>query len=150
MYSHWRSAAPVGIMYHNWTKFHLPMQKPRGHVNIGIIFYWIGISQCCRYNTQSKSDWLFNTHTQTRVLQADWIWLLLENNEKATLNINMPYWWISTYFTPLFQLKNFPDFLYLVAASVIDQNFLTLHQTCWYRLIIGRREKQVLYPVKKM
>ena len=33
------------------------------------------------------SDWLFNT--QSRVLQADW--LILENNEKVTLNINMPY-----------------------------------------------------------
>ena len=38
-------------------------------------------------NTQPKSDWLLNT--QSRVLQADW--LMLENNEKATLNINMPY-----------------------------------------------------------
>ena len=34
-----------------------------------------------------NSDWLFNT--QSRVLQADW--LMLENDEKATLNINMPY-----------------------------------------------------------
>ena len=33
-------------------------------------------------------DWLFNT--PSRVLQADWF--LLEINEKATLNINMPYW----------------------------------------------------------
>ena len=31
-------------------------------------------------NTQSKSDWLFNT--QMRVVQADW--LKLENNEKET------------------------------------------------------------------
>ena len=30
-------------------------------------------------------DWLFNT--QSRVVQADW--LMLENNEKATLNINI-------------------------------------------------------------
>ena len=58
-----------------------------GHVNIGIIFYCFGNSQRCKYNTQSKSDWLFNT--QTRVLQADW--LKLENNEKETLSINMPY-----------------------------------------------------------
>ena len=29
-------------------------------------------------------------NTQLRVLQADW--LILENNEKATLNINMPYY----------------------------------------------------------
>ena len=34
-----------------------------------------------------KSDWLFNT--QSRVLQTEWS--LLESNEKATLNINMPY-----------------------------------------------------------
>ena len=32
-------------------------------------------------------DWLFNT--QKKVLRADW--LILENHEKATLNINMPY-----------------------------------------------------------
>ena len=38
-------------------------------------------------DTRSTSDWLFNT--QSRVLQADW--LILENNEKATLNINMLY-----------------------------------------------------------
>ena len=57
-----------------------------GNVNIGIIFYCIGHSQWCIYNTQSKSDWLFDT--QSRVLQADW--LILKNNEKATLNINMP------------------------------------------------------------
>ena len=36
-----------------------------------------------------NSDWLFTT--QYRVLQADW--LILEINEKATLNINMPYNW---------------------------------------------------------
>ena len=29
-------------------------------------------------------------NTQLRVLQADW--LILENNEKVTLNINMPYY----------------------------------------------------------
>ena len=33
------------------------------------------------------SDWLFNT--QSRVLRTDW--LMLKNNEKATLNINRPY-----------------------------------------------------------
>ena len=37
-------------------------------------------------NLSVKSDWLFNT--QSRVLQSDW--LIIENNEKATLNINMP------------------------------------------------------------
>ena len=34
-----------------------------------------------------NSDWLFSTWS--RLLQADW--LILENNETATLNINMPY-----------------------------------------------------------
>ena len=34
-----------------------------------------------------KNDWLFNN--QTRVLQADW--LILENNEKAILNVNMSH-----------------------------------------------------------
>ena len=38
------------------------------------------------YNTQSKSDWLFNT--QSTVLPADW--LTLENNEKATLKLKCP------------------------------------------------------------
>ena len=35
-----------------------------------------------------NSNWPFNT--QSRVLQADWF--ILQINEKATLNINMPYW----------------------------------------------------------
>ena len=39
-------------------------------------------------NIQSNSDWLFSA--QLRVLPPDW--LILENNEKATLNINMPYY----------------------------------------------------------
>mgnify|MGYP001800702442 CR=1 FL=1 len=34
-----------------------------------------------------NADWLFNT--QSRVLHADW--LMLVNNEKATMNISMPY-----------------------------------------------------------
>ena len=34
-----------------------------------------------------NSDWLFNT--LSRILQADW--LILETNEKATLNINIHY-----------------------------------------------------------
>ena len=54
---------------------------------IYIIFLEIGNSLCRLYNTQSKSDWLFNT--QSRILETDW--LKLENNEKATLNIDMPY-----------------------------------------------------------
>ena len=32
---------------------------------------------------------------QSRVLQADW--LILDNDEKATLNTNMPYWHFSCY-----------------------------------------------------
>ena len=40
------------------------------------------------YTTSVKSDWLFNS--QSRVLQADR--LMLENDEKATSNINMPYY----------------------------------------------------------
>ena len=58
-----------------------------GYVNIGIIFYCIGNYKWYKYNTQLKSEWLFNT--QSRVLQADWF--VLENDEKETLNINMPY-----------------------------------------------------------
>ena len=58
-----------------------------GCVNIGIIVYCVGNSQSCIYSTQLKSDWLFNT--KSRVLQADW--LIVENNEKAALHINMPY-----------------------------------------------------------
>ena len=34
-----------------------------------------------------NSDWLFNAHS--RVLQGDWV--MLENNEKGILNINMPF-----------------------------------------------------------
>ena len=44
-------------------------------------------TQWYQYNIQSKYGWTFNT--QSRVLQADW--LILENNEKATLNNNMPF-----------------------------------------------------------
>mgnify|MGYP001791735232 CR=1 FL=1 len=40
-----------------------------------------------KYNTQSKSDSLFNAHS--RVLQSDQ--LILENDEKATLHINIDY-----------------------------------------------------------
>ena len=63
-------------------------------VNIWIMFYCIEKSHWCIYNTRSKSDWLFNT--PLRVLQADW--LILENNEKATSNINMPYFFYQYYF----------------------------------------------------
>ena len=56
-----------------------------GHVHRGIFFLQIGNSHWRLYNTLSKSDWLFNT--QSRVLETDW--LILGNNEKATLNINI-------------------------------------------------------------
>ena len=38
-------------------------------------------------NHSVNYDWLFNT--QSKALLADW--LILENNEKATLNINVLY-----------------------------------------------------------
>ena len=53
---------------------------------IRIIFLCFGNSQCL-YDIQSKFDWLFNT--QSRVQQGDW-WIM-DNKEKATWNINMPY-----------------------------------------------------------
>ena len=39
-----------------------------------------------KFETQSNFDWLFNT--LSRVLQVDWV--ILEINEKATLNITCP------------------------------------------------------------
>ena len=45
------------------------------------------VLEMCIYNIQSKSDWLI--HTQSRVLQGDW--LVLANNETMTLNIIIPY-----------------------------------------------------------
>ena len=44
------------------------------------------------HKQHSVEIWLFNA--QSRVLQADW--LILENNEKATLNISFPYFHSST------------------------------------------------------
>ena len=58
------------------------------HVNIGIIFSFIGNSQWWLYATQSKSDWPFNT--QSKVLQDDR--LILENDGETAIHINMPYW----------------------------------------------------------
>ena len=58
-----------------------------GQVNVGIICFFIANCQSCLHNTQSTSDWLLNA--QSRVLQAGW--LVLESNEKATLNISMSY-----------------------------------------------------------
>ena len=52
---------------------------------IGIFFLCIGNSQRRFYNTQSKSDWPFNT--QSRVLQAHWF--ILENAEETTLSMMM-------------------------------------------------------------
>ena len=66
-------------------RFPLRCLSPTGHVDFEIIFYFIGITQWCVYNTQLKSDWLFDT--QSSVLQTDW--LISESNEKATLYINM-------------------------------------------------------------
>ena len=51
------------------------------------LLMYLKSQRCLYYTSQSKSYQLFNT--QSRVLQADW--LILENNEKATLNLYMPY-----------------------------------------------------------
>ena len=47
-----------------------------------------GNSELYSDNIQSISDWPINT--QSRVLQADWLILVI--NEKATLNINPSYY----------------------------------------------------------
>ena len=75
------------IWFQGWGQLIYMASSSIVHFHIGIIFYCIGNSKWCIYNTQSKSYWLFNT--QSRLLQADW--LILGNNEKATLNINMQY-----------------------------------------------------------
>ena len=69
----------------NYSIFKMQFQLRIGHVDIGIMFLCIRNSRWCFYNTQSKSDCL--TNTKSRALQTDW--LILENKEKATLNINM-------------------------------------------------------------
>ena len=96
-----------------------------GHVNFGIIFYCIGNSQWCIYDTQSKSDWLFNT--MSRKLQADW--LIMENNE-AYLNIYMPYW----------QIRN----LLLVVQSCMYTS-PTLQKCVFHLLIIMLRLRMNLF-----
>ena len=53
------------------------------------------------YQHSVNSDWQFNT--QSRVLQADW--LMLENTEKVTLNINMPYCCLPPIFEKITNLK---------------------------------------------
>ena len=58
-----------------------------GHVNIHwnyLLIYWKFPMILTKHLV--NSDWLFNT--QPRVLQADWF--ILEINEKANLNMNMP------------------------------------------------------------
>ena len=54
----------------------------------GMLTWELSSSVLGCYNLQSKSDWLFNN--QSSVQQADW--LTLKNNEKAALNINLPYY----------------------------------------------------------
>ena len=63
----------------------------RQHVNIGIVFsfYWKFPMVLIEHSV--ISDWLFNT--QSRVQQADWF--ILDINEKATLNIKMPWLFIN-------------------------------------------------------
>ena len=55
--------------------------KQQGMLTLELSSYVLGIPN----DAQSKFDWLHIT--QSRALQADW--LILQNNEKATLNINM-------------------------------------------------------------
>ena len=68
-----------------WLCDRMQFQLRIGHVDIRIMFLCIRNSRWCLYNTQSKSDCL--TNTKSRALQTDW--LILENKEKATLNIDM-------------------------------------------------------------
>ena len=65
------------MRYPNWI----------GHVNVGITSIVLEIPNDAHAQHSVKSDWLFNT--QSRFLQVDW--LILEDNEKTTLNIKMPY-----------------------------------------------------------
>ena len=51
-------------------------------LEIGIIFYCIAIPNDSFYNTQPKSDWLFDT--QSIVLRADWS--TLGNYERSALS----------------------------------------------------------------
>ena len=53
------------------------------HVNVWAIYLCIWDSQYCLYNTESKSDWQFNTWS--RVLQAEW--LIFKNDENATFKM---------------------------------------------------------------
>ena len=58
--------------------------------NIEVIILLIGNSLLCSYITQSTSDGLFIT--QSGILRADWV--ILDNNENATLHVTMLYWQI--------------------------------------------------------
>ena len=94
-----------------------------------------------------NSDWLFNT--QSRVLRADWV--ILENNENATLNSNMSfplryqYWWLSMVLNwhqrhkNLILHQNWVDTWYGVARSVIMWNRplgtqIRIYRQVWYWL----------------
>ena len=57
-----------------------------GHVEIGIIFFLLeNPNDACKTFSQF---WLAGQHSVKST--ASWL-VMLENNEKATLNINMPY-----------------------------------------------------------
>ena len=64
-----------------------------GHVNIEIIFYCIGNSQCVSaFRLQHSVEiWLIVQHSVESTASWSINWLILENIKKATLNINMPY-----------------------------------------------------------
>ena len=84
-----------------------------GHLTLELSSFVLEIFQWWLYNTLSiPSNWLFNT--QSRVLQA--YWLMLENNEKATLNINMPN-------QPYMNYIVFPIFDRLVTTKVSKYSF---------------------------
>ena len=50
-----------------------------------LLMYWKFYNDALQHSV--NSDWWLNT--QSRVPQADW--LMLENNEKGTMDRNMPY-----------------------------------------------------------
>ena len=60
--------------------------KENYHWNYLLITWEFPMTLIAYIQHSVNTDWLFNT--KLRVLQADW--LVLENNEKATLDIHMP------------------------------------------------------------
>ena len=67
-----------------WLDKRMTVHHQIGHVNIGIIFCCLEIPNDA-YTTRNR-----NLIHCSSLLQADW--LILKNDEKATLNIYMTYW----------------------------------------------------------